>query len=119
MIELATRVLDIPRLYQDQWRRLLAAVAGALNEPGVLSLAEREKLATSGCGTLHICTSYVIEGLRLGEYDLTAAVHAPDALAACFSDSLTKLAQAAQMEFSASDTAVIRDWFSGGSAPVR
>jgi hypothetical protein len=117
VVEQATRVLDIPRLRRDQWGIVLDSLTAALDEDGDTPLAARERLASSRSGALHWCTAYVTKALQLGGYDLGRGDHDASKLATSFADSVVALAEAAQMELSAPDVEVLRDWLSGGRCP--
>jgi hypothetical protein len=116
LVEQIARVLDFPRLRPPQWRTLLGAVAAALSNDTLPDLATRERAATEASGATPTSTRYVVDVLRLGDYDLTAPEHPVARLSSAFAASVVRLAEAAQVQLTPEDTARLSAWLSGGLA---
>ncbi len=97
---------------------MLDAVTVALDEPGDLPLAGRERLASSRSGALHWCTTCVTKALQRGDDDLSAGGHDAAGPATAFADSVVVEVEVevevAQLDLSPTDVTVLRDWLSGG-----
>ncbi len=116
VVEEVSRVIDLPRLSREHWRRVLVAVADALS-PAEQGLAARERAAVEAAGAVASTVRYVVEGLRVGGYDLDSPPHVPEGVAAAFAASVVRLAQAAQVALEPDDERVLMEWVSGGLAP--